>query len=284
MKKCLCALAAVVAVLVWSAGAFAELTINGDFPNGKVAEWYSSVLSLEGYESARTNDLATTLKLYHWELTKGKLPDGLETEKAGMGILINSDQLAIRLKGRPKKAGTYTFTFRVYDVEDPSNYAEKEFSVIIEENPDLPTPELEGTFPTSGTIGKPYTGTIEAKNGTQPYEWDYDETLLPDGLRMKVLLNNNTKRELSGAPTKNGTYRFTVKVTDTYGKFVSREFSVVIGDDTTPIDPTPVDPTPVDPDPVEPTPTHTSSGGSGGGCDSGFGVLILAALVLKLSR
>ena len=304
MKKC-CVLVVVVAVLVWSSGAFAELSITGDFASGKVAEYYSSVVALEGYEGG---------KLYHWELTKGKLPDGLSTEDAGMGILIHSEKYAIRLKGRPEKAGMYTFTFRVYDVEDPSDYAEKEFSVVIEENLDLPAPEIKGTFPASGTIGKPYRGTIEAQNGRLPYEWDYDENLLPDGLRMKEMLNDTTKLELSGVPEKNGEYKFTVTVTDVYGMSASQEVSIVIGDgsdptpinpdpvspdptpinpdpvspDPTPINPDPVspDPTPINPDPVspDPTPTPVSSSGGGGGCNSGFGVLILAALVLKRSR
>ncbi|MBQ3653011.1 MAG: putative Ig domain-containing protein, partial [Synergistaceae bacterium] len=162
--------------------------------------------------------------------------------------------------------------------------------------------------------GKPYRGTIEAQNGRLPYEWDYDENLLPDGLRMKEMLNDTTKLELSGVPEKNGEYKFTVTVTDVYGMSASQEVSIVIGDgsdptpinpdpvspdptpinpdpvspDPTPINPDPVspDPTPINPDPVspDPTPTPVSSSGGGGGCNSGFGVLILAALVLKRSR
>ena len=60
----------------------------------------------------------------------------------------------------------------------------------------------------TGTIGVPYTGTLNATGGLAPYSWAVTGGALPPGLRLSP---NGT---LSGIPTISGQYSVTFTVTD----------------------------------------------------------------------
>lgn len=57
--------------------------------------------------------------------------------------------------------------------------------------------------------GRPYSDYIKATGGLQPYTWSVISGALPNGLSL-----NASTGEVSGIPTKPGTYNFTVQVTD----------------------------------------------------------------------
>lgn len=60
-----------------------------------------------------------------------------------------------------------------------------------------------------GIVNSPYSQTLQASGGTTPYTWSISSGSLPDG----VSLNSSTGT-ISGTPTTEGTFNFTVKVTD----------------------------------------------------------------------
>ena len=247
--------------------------IIGTLPDGKSGTAYS------GHVSASEGTAP-----YTWNVTYRELPEGLslacsdsETE-AGSGTTGRYAHLVGTPKYSSWGGGYYTFTLSVKDAK--GNSSAKLFTVKIAEGESkvdpapLPSPSpstlnISGTFPASGTVGQEYTGTIEITGGTSPYTWGYDENLLPEGLSMKIL--SGTKLQLSGTPVASGTYKFTINVTDNDGGNISREFSVSIGEESTP--------TPK-PNPISDDPAPVSSGGGGGGCNSSFVLLSLAVLLL----
>jgi hypothetical protein len=75
-----------------------------------------------------------------------------------------------------------------------------------------------------GTVGSSYTQTLSATGGTLPYTWSLVAGLgtLPPGL------NLSGAGVISGTPNTEGTYNFTVKVTDTVQATAQRALSIVV--------------------------------------------------------
>ena len=99
----------------------------------------------------------------------------------------------------------------------------------IENSGTLPS-TIGGTAPPSittnspiagGTVGTPYSATLGASG--DPTSWEIAEGTLPDGLTL-----NESTGEISGTPTADGTFNFTVKATNTGGSD-SKSLSITIG-------------------------------------------------------
>lgn len=73
-----------------------------------------------------------------------------------------------------------------------------------------------------GTVGQQYSATLTATGGTPPYSWGVTGQL-PPGLS---LFSNGT---ISGTPTSNGTYTFTVSAGDSTHAVATKQFSIAIG-------------------------------------------------------
>lgn len=75
----------------------------------------------------------------------------------------------------------------------------------------------------AGTVGLPYSATLEATGGTLPYTWSIEPGLgrLPNGLSL-----NPTTGEISGTPTAAGSFGFTVRVTDSSQITIIKRFTV----------------------------------------------------------
>jgi len=66
--------------------------------------------------------------------------------------------------------------------------------------------------------------TLQATGGTTPYDsWDITDGALPTGLNI-----DNNSGQISGTPEVDGTYAFTVTVTDAEGRTASKNLSITI--------------------------------------------------------
>ncbi|MBI5181119.1 MAG: PQQ-dependent sugar dehydrogenase [Nitrospirae bacterium] len=84
-------------------------------------------------------------------------------------------------------------------------------------------PTILTTSLLNGTVGASYNQTIQATGGVQPYTWSITNGLLPNGLTL-----NSSTGNISGTPTAQGTFTFTIQVADANNQINSRQFSLTI--------------------------------------------------------
>jgi hypothetical protein len=129
---------------------------------------------------------------YTWTVTGGSLPTGLTLSSSGV------------ISGTPTATGTFNFTVKVTDSEQPPKSATANLSITI--NGPL---AITTTSPLpAGVVNTPYTDTLKANGGTGPYTWAQTGGSLPAGLSLSAT------GVISGTPTATGTSTFTVQVTD----------------------------------------------------------------------
>ena len=74
----------------------------------------------------------------------------------------------------------------------------------------------------NGTNGVAYSQTLAAAGGQTPYSWTNISGALPLGLHL------STNGVISGTPTNNGTFNFTVKVTDATNSTATQPLTVIV--------------------------------------------------------
>ncbi len=199
---------------------FSDIAISGTFPaTGKVRESYKGTVSAVGGNG------------YKWEQISGTLPPGLylswneywEDDYYEEGDDIGAQ---IELSGTPTQVGTFAFTLRVTDVKSGFT-AEQEFTVEIS-SPSGSSLNISGTLPSTGKVGEYYEGKLRA-NGSEGYSWSVVDGKLPDGLELDWEDDEDDEVTLSGTPTKEGTFAFTLRLTDTAsGATAEQEFTLTI--------------------------------------------------------
>ena len=80
----------------------------------------------------------------------------------------------------------------------------------------------------NGMGGEAYNQTLVAYGGHPPYGWTNSSGALPPGL------NLSTNGVISGTPTNNGTFNFTVQVTDALSTMATQALTIIITLDVTP--------------------------------------------------
>ena len=143
---------------------------------------------------------------YSWSVSAGALPPGLILT-AATGIL----------SGTPTKTGTSNFTVTVTDAG--AGTASKAFSLTIVSALTVSTASLS-----PGSLSVPYAQALTAVAGTSPYTWAVTAGSLPPGLTL-----NPTTGAITGTPTTQGSYNFTVQVTDAVGAKATQALSIAIG-------------------------------------------------------
>ena len=73
-----------------------------------------------------------------------------------------------------------------------------------------------------GTTGQPYQAQLAASGGEPPYTWVLTSGSLPAGLTMSI------DGRIAGIPTATGTFPITVKVTDQFHNFVTKDLSISV--------------------------------------------------------
>jgi hypothetical protein len=160
-------------------------------PPGTVGERYQLRLQASG----------GTAPYPKWEVSTGALREGLLLDSA-------TGQIA----GVPQTAGGSTFSIRVTDSVEAS--AEKQFTLAV--NAPAPLGITTRTL-RSAYIGTPYSATLEASGGVQPYHWAIVDGELPEGFSLSF----NT---LTGTSAAAGEYPITVELTDAVGAKSQRAF------------------------------------------------------------
>ncbi len=130
---------------------------------------------------------------YTWSITSGSLPSGLSLATS-TGVV----------SGKPSAGGTSSFTVKVADSGNPAQVNSISASIVVARSKLAIT---SSTLP-SGGIGTSYTTSLQASGGTPSYNWAILSGSLPAGLTLAP------SGVISGTPTANGTFSFTVAVAD----------------------------------------------------------------------
>ena len=126
------------------------------------------------------------------------------------------------ISGTATATGTFPFTVRVADTSGQQDT--QAFSIRID--PQSP-PQITTTSLPGGTVSLPYNQTVQAAAGIGTLTWSITVGSLPPGLTIGPSLTGPSVT-ISGTPTSQGTFNFTVRVTDTLGQFATRALSITI--------------------------------------------------------
>ncbi len=270
--------------------------INSKFTNGKTGEAYSSYIYANKGNAPYRWSIVPADGYFPADIPDGlKLTCSSSSSSTGSGT---TGQYA-HITGTPKSEGFYNFTLKVTDSDGVTTA--KAFVIKIEAgssqvnptptpNPDSgdskpnPTPNpvesddaagdssdvianpdalnIKYIF-SDGTTGTHYEDFIEASGGIAPYEWELDGNL-PNGLEAGTSKEDNNKERvyIVGTPTTAGTFDFSLKVTDSVGESLSKDFSITIQSSS------------------ESYYYYEGGSGGGGGCSLGFSFAGLALIVI----
>jgi len=130
-------------------------------------------------------------KPYTWSVAQGILPTGLTLDPAS-GVI----------SGMPSQSGSFLLLAEVTDSSSPAQTATQVQSLTI--NPVLSI--VSESLP-DGVLMSGYAGVVQIVGGVPPYTATLTAGALPDGLSLSGFV-------ITGAPTKLGTFSFTIQVTD----------------------------------------------------------------------
>jgi hypothetical protein len=149
---------------------------------------------------------------YTFTVSSGALPPGLTLSPASSTTAV--------ISGTPNTAGEFSFTITATDANScPGSRA---YSIVI---PCLSITLSPATLPLA-VQNKPYSQTLTASGGTPPYTFKVSSGALPPGLTLST--TSSTTAVISGTPTLNGLFSFTITATDANNCPVSQAYSLAI--------------------------------------------------------
>jgi hypothetical protein len=168
-------------------------------PSGEVGVPYSGRLSATG---GWPNPGAAP----HRFSLGGSLPPGLAQVDPATG----------EIAGIPTAAGQFALIAEATDGNNPQTVATEPFTLTIVGPVDITT----GSPLPDGTVGASYGVTLQAAGGEPPFEWSLESGNLPPGLSLEET------GALHGVPTVDGSFSFTVLVTDALGGTATETFDL----------------------------------------------------------
>lgn len=173
------------------------LTLNQvALPEGQVGSSYSASVTASGGSSP-----------YTFALSGGSLPTGVSLQSSGA------------LTGVPTQPGQFTFQATVTDSANATAFGW--FTLTVRPSP---LSILTSSLP-SGSPGTPYSAQLVAAGGAAPLAWSITGGTLPPGIAL-----DPGSGLLSGTPSTNGVFTFTVRVADAAQAAATRTFTVRISD------------------------------------------------------
>ncbi len=158
---------------------------NFSFPVGVVSRLYSATLTAVGGATP-----------YTWSLASGNLPAGVTLSSSG------------QVSGTPTASGNFFFTVQVTDSSPQPQIATAELFLQIQ-----PVPSIQNTSLLDGIVGSSYSGTIFILGGISPFQVTVTSGTLPDGMSVPTGPQPQVFF-LPGAPSRTGTFNFTLQVAD----------------------------------------------------------------------
>ena len=169
-------------------------------PKATVGQPYSTTLDASG----------TKPITWKGSILTTNLPISLQN----IGLNLSSDG---RITGTPTQAGTFTIVVTATNSKGSTN---KTVKLTIEEGAAAPT--IKTSSLPAGKLKTAYSATLTA-SGATPITWTKASGTLPGGL---ALSNGGV---ISGTPTKEGIFGFTVKAENSKGS-ATKELSIKVGD------------------------------------------------------
>ena len=168
-----------------------------DLPAGTAGVAYSQTLATNHADN------------YSYSLVSGSLPPGFSLSSTGL------------ISGLTTIAGTYNFTILARTPEgclDTHDYA-----LVI----GCPQIVISPSSLPNGTVGGSYSVTLSATPAAGNYSFSITAGSLPTGLSL-----NTTTGKISGSPSQNGTFNFTIRATGFGSCSAARSYSIQIGSPT----------------------------------------------------
>jgi Putative Ig domain len=124
------------------------------------------------------------------------------------------------ISGTPTQAGQFSFGVRVTDSSNPSQTASGSFTINVATQV-IPLSIITASLP-NGTVSSPYSTAVAATGGTTPYTWALASGALPTGLSL------SPSGAISGTPTQEGQFSFSVRVADSSSHTATAPLSTTV--------------------------------------------------------
>jgi hypothetical protein len=123
------------------------------------------------------------------------------------------------IAGTPSAPGNFDFSAKVADSQGASD--SKTFTLTTKPASAVPTITTAPALP-DAIVGTAYTQAITASGGSGNYAWVASDKTVPPGIVLEASGN------LTGTPTAQGAFSFTINVTDDDGGTAKKVFSLTV--------------------------------------------------------
>jgi hypothetical protein len=158
---------------------------------------------------------------------EGGLP-GLSWQETGgtAPFSVSASGLVTGTAAAACTATDFTLDVRVTDSDEPAQTADRQ-GITVSVVPRA-VRFLASSAPPVASLGQPYNHSLEVRPGVEPYTFAVTSGALPPGIML-----NTAEGLLFGVPSADGTYNFTIQVTDDCGEVDSEAFTIIVRDTPT---------------------------------------------------